>query len=234
MDDAVRAREATREALADIEPPDLRSTLDGHVTDASMTPAALTVVCARALDAGSEGPGLHERAAGVQLIYEGLRLTRRLVHDEPWASGDGSPPSADVPADLEILAADVLVSRGFYLLARTEAAGRAVEVVRAFGRDQTGRADAPDPDARDRELEADVLALAVAAGATAAGEEPRQSLVAYASALGRRLGDGFPPAATALDAEERDRLTAVATGEREFDAGSDGDAVPGRTATRES
>ncbi|MFB6312205.1 MAG: hypothetical protein ABEH64_13610, partial [Salinirussus sp.] len=81
-----------------------------------------------------------------------------------WASGDGDT------ADLEILAADVMVARGFYLLARTDAAGDAVGVVRSFGRDQTARRETGDP-AIDRNLEADVLELAVVAGATVAGVE---------------------------------------------------------------
>lgn len=235
MDDAVRAREATREALADIEPEDLRTTLDAHVADASMTPAALTTVCARALDPDVDGPGLFERAAGVQLIYEGLRLTRRLVHDDPWtAAGDDGTPATDIHADLEILAADVLVSRGFYLLARTDAATRAVEVVRAFGRDQTTR-DEADGGATDRRLEGDVFALAATAGTTAVGEQPRPALVEYASGLGSRLGTDLPGAAIALDADERDRLIAVATGAGEADASrGDDDPSPGRPATRGS
>ena len=72
---------------------------------------------------------------------------------------------------MAILAADVLVSRGFYLLARTDAAEDAVAVVRAFGRDQTEREGATGDRAvgLDRRLETDVLELAVTAGVTAAG-----------------------------------------------------------------
>ncbi|MFC6769133.1 DUF7114 family protein, partial [Natrinema soli] len=46
-------------------------------------------------------------AAGVQLIYEGLRLTRSLAHDEPWTATDADASDAD----LAILAADILVAR---------------------------------------------------------------------------------------------------------------------------
>jgi len=211
MDDAVRAREAARSALDDVEPTDLRAAIDEWLADASMTPAALTLVCARGVDGefDATAPGVVERAAGVQLVYEGLRLTRRLVADEPWAGGvDG-----DIAADLDILAADVLVSRGFYLLATTEAADRAVAVIRAFGRDQTTRAEG-----FQAELEGDVCALAAWAGATAADGPPRDALVEHLVAFGRGFGGEFPDAARALDDATRDHIAAVAAGERPADA----------------
>jgi hypothetical protein len=219
MDDAVRAREAARAALDDVEPTDLRAAIDGRLADASMTPAVLTFVCARGVDEGFDttAPGVVERAVGVQLIYEGLRLTRRLVADEPWTRPD-LDAAGDIAADLDILAADVLVSRGFYLLAATEAADRAVEVIRAFGRDQTTRAEG-----FDAELEADVCALAAWAGTTAADGPPRDALVAHLDALGRRFDGSFPDAATALDGPTRDRVGAVATGDRPAD--TDGDRL---------
>ncbi|UHQ95994.1 hypothetical protein HYG82_21195 [Natrinema halophilum] len=37
-------------------------------------------------DAGCDPDGIVTHAAGVQLIYEGLRLTRTLAHDEPWTA----------------------------------------------------------------------------------------------------------------------------------------------------
>ncbi|ELZ07668.1 DUF7114 family protein [Natrialba aegyptia] len=120
-------------------------------------------------------------AAGVQLIYEGLRLTRELAHEDSWC-GDNAHANQPTPAsqsqlqsqsqsqsqpehhpqsqaqsqsdphsqpqsqsqytdDLTILAADILVARGFSLLARTDAADKAVHTVQAFGRDQTRRAE---------------------------------------------------------------------------------------------
>ncbi|WP_129112708.1 DUF7114 family protein [Halegenticoccus tardaugens] len=216
MDDAVRAREAAREALSDIEPESLREVLDDRLVDASMTPGALALLSARALDPGADLDALAERAAGVQLIYEGLRLTRRLAHDEPWVG----VREGDVRADLEILAADVLVSRGFYLLARTEAASRAVETVRSFGRDQTVRRSLPAADrpALDRNLEADVFELAVVAGATAVddGREPPAALVDYASSLARGYDGDLPPAAAVLPDRAAERIAAF-SGERSDD-----------------
>ncbi|MFB6168283.1 MAG: hypothetical protein ABEJ43_05485 [Haloferacaceae archaeon] len=222
MDDAVRAREAARSALDDIDPADLRAAIDSRLADASMTPAALTLCCARAADPDIDpaSPGVVERAVGVQLIYEGLRLTRRLVVEEPWAGADG-PPESDIAADLQILAADVLVSRGFYLLATTEAAERAVAVIRAFGRDQTTRAEG-----FDAELEADVAVLAGVAGATVGGDAPPDALTDHLDALGRGFGAHFPPAGRALDETTRERVAAVAAGDQPAEPGTDSRARP--------
>jgi len=193
MDDAVRVRDAAHEAVDDIEPDRLREVLFDRLSAAPMTPAVLALVSARAPETGvdTDTDGLAERAAGVQLIYEGLRLTRSLAHDEPWTLTDENDVNGDIDADLDVLAADVLVSRGFYLLARTDAADRAVDVVRAFGRDQTlRRGEGADVDALDRNLEADVFALAVVAGMTAVGETPSPAVLEYASELGRECDRG--------------------------------------------
>jgi hypothetical protein len=205
MEEAAAVRRATTEAVGDVVPEALRSDIESRLADGSMTPGALTLLAATA---APDGPaefgaldGLVERAAGVQLIYEGLRLTRDLVRDDPWAAGDGDR------GDMCVLAADVLVARGFYLLARTEAATRAVAVVRAFGRDQTTRREEDDP-SHDRNLERDVLDLALVAGTAAASgvaSPDRDWLV------DRLLpADGFQPAETALDGVEAD-LTRLAT-----------------------
>jgi hypothetical protein len=211
MDNAVRARRAARDALADIEPERLREVLRDRLADASMTPSVLTLLSARTLDATVDPDPIAERAAGVQLIYEGLRLTRTLAHDEPWTDDESD---AARRADLDILAADVLVSRGFYLLARTETADRAVEVVRAFGRDQTRRraADA-DRETLDRNLEADVFALAVAAGTTAVGVTPGDELLEYAAGLARAFEGDLPPPAAELPETTADRILALAGGD---------------------
>ncbi|MFC7214309.1 hypothetical protein ACFQO4_09495 [Saliphagus sp. GCM10025334] len=159
---------------------------------------------------GTSLEGIAHHAAGVQLIYEGLRLTRALAHNEPWAETTG-----DSPADLEILAADILVARGFYLLARTDAADTAVRTVRRFGRDQTARADADETDAAalDANLEQDVLELAIRTGATAADADPAPELLAVATDVADASASaanasaanvlttaesGFPPAAECL------------------------------------
>ncbi|GAB6860670.1 hypothetical protein ACFR97_07950 [Haloplanus litoreus] len=211
MDNAVRARRAARDALADIEPERLGQVLRDRLTDASMAPSVLALVSAHALDPTVDLDHVAERGAGVQLIYEGLRLTRTLTHTEPWTDGDDE---AARQADLNILAADVLVSRGFYLLARTETAERAVEVVRAFGRDQTRRRDAgADRAALDRNLEADVFALSVAAGTTAVGIDPGDDLLEYAADLAREFDGDLPPPEAALPETTADRVLALAGGD---------------------
>jgi hypothetical protein len=224
MDDAVRVRDAAEDALVDIDPQRLRDTLLGRLADAEMTPGVLTVRSARALAPDTEGVGVPERAAGVQLIYEGLRLTRSLSHDPPWeqmggdtteVGGDTTEDDADaseIDADVEVLAADVFVARGFYILARTEAARDAVEVVQRFGRDQTLRRSAPDPTNLDRNLEADVFELAVTAGTSAVGGVAPERLRTYAADLTADT-EGLPPV-RALPGTVGDRVAALAEDER--------------------
>jgi len=225
MDDAVRVREAAREAVDDIEPDRLREVLFDRLSDAPMTPAVLTLVSARAPDAGvdTDTDGIAERAAGVQLIYEGLRLTRVLAWTEPWTETTGAD-AGDTDADLDVLAADVLVSRGFYLLARIDAASRAVDVVRAFGRDQTlARGEGADAEALDRNLEADVFALALVAGMTAVGATPSPAAVEYAAELGRDCdADGeLQPADVAFSETTTERIASLSAV-----GGASGDRVP--------
>jgi hypothetical protein len=163
MEQAELARRGAREALADIDPPRLADRIDSVLAAASMAPGALVLLIAQRADPTVDPEALAERAAGVQLIYEGLRLTRTLAHEEPWADSEDQ-----TAANLDVLAADILVSRGFYLLAMTDAADRAVETIRAFGRDQTHRRE-PDADraALDANLEGGVLELAGVAGTSA-------------------------------------------------------------------
>jgi hypothetical protein len=182
MEEAATVSRAVSDAVHDVVPDALREDITTFVEEGSPLPGVLTLVTADLFggpDADFETvDGLVERGVGVQLIYDGLRLTRDLVHDDPWAAGEKAA------ADMDILAADVMVARGFYLLARTEAAEAAVEVVRAFGRDQTDRRERDDP-AFDGELERDVLELAVLAGASAVGSEAPD-----ASGFASRLLDG--------------------------------------------
>jgi hypothetical protein len=215
MEEAAAVRRAASEATADVVPEELRESIDDHVADGSLVPGVLTLLSARTVS-GDDPEDLARQAAGVQLIYDGLRLTRRIAHANPWRE-HGAPVAADgdgnarEDADMAILAADVLVSRGFYLLARTEAAEDAVAVVRSFGRDQTDREDAGDDraDDLDRRLEADVLELAVRTGVTAAGGRTDD-----AAGLATEFapdGPRFDPVDAFFDDARRERVAGLST-----------------------
>ncbi|RQG88860.1 hypothetical protein EA462_10700 [Natrarchaeobius halalkaliphilus] len=226
MEEADSCRRAAFEAVADVEPPQLHDLVESVLANASMIPGVLTIEsAARATtppleNAADEADfesveidteGIYTHAAGVQLIYEGLGLTRTLAHDEPWTATSSEPIAAE--ADLEILAADILVARGFYLLARTDAAGKAVRTVQSFGRDQThledlrrddgqkvdARPSQSDPAAIDANLERDVLELAVRAGAAAVEEPPSPRLLALADELAGDVAPSFPPVEECLN-----------------------------------
>ncbi|WP_050034217.1 DUF7114 family protein [Halorubrum halophilum] len=211
MDDAARARDAASEALADVEPAQLREALEDRIANAAVTPGVLALVTARAVDPEVDPEAVVDRAAGVQLIYEGLRLTRSVAHEEPWVTA--ATQGTDIDADMDVLTADVLVSRGFSLLACTDAAAAAVEVVRAFGRDQTVRdREGTDPAAAtalDRNLEIDALELAVVAGTTAVGGDPPEELLTYARDLAADYDGEFPPPGRALPDATADRIADI-------------------------
>lgn len=171
MEEAVRARGAAREAIEDITPAHLRDHIDGLLQSSTVVPGVVTLLSARAVDSGAKTGDVEARAAGVQLIYEGLGLTRTLARDEPW---NGDQPY--IESNIAVLAADVMVSRGFSLLARTEAADTAVRTVKSFGRDQTERRT-------EHALETDVFELAMVAGTTAAGHEVPTGIRRYAEQL---------------------------------------------------
>lgn len=198
MEAQAAVRRATEEALADIEPEPFREEVYAALEDVSVLPGVLVVAAARALDAETSVAEVERRAVGVQLIYDGLRLTRDLTHDPPWIDdADGSD------ADVAVLVADVFVARATSLLADTEAAGAIVAVLRSFGRDQTLRAEADDPAAVDRRLEADVFELAAVAGTTAVAGEPDESVVRRAAALaeGTSVEGGLPDPEAVLSSD---------------------------------
>ena len=195
MDEAVWVREAARERIADVQPARLRATIETRIEDASMVPGVLTVMGARAIDPTVGFHAVEQRAAGVQLIYEGLRLTRTLAQEEPWIdAGDREA------ANLHIVAADVFVARGFSLLSDTGATEQAVRTVREFGSAQTRRRHpGADREALDRSLEANVFALAGTVGSTVIAEgAPTELLDAYREFARTIEGLPIPDAATAF------------------------------------
>ncbi|WP_435100525.1 DUF7114 family protein [Halarchaeum sp. P4] len=221
MEEADRARAAAREAVRDVEPADLRAAIDERLAEGSAVPGALVLLSSRAVPGQADEDGLDRRAAGVQLVYEGLALTRDLVEEEPWLANEAS----DLPADLDVLAADVLVARGFRLLARTDAADAAVHTVREFGRERTDTQE--HVESTSRTLEASVFDLAAVAGATAAGGDAPLSLRQYAVGLADSWG--APPLGgpeDVLPEPIEDVLTRVAGG-----PAADGDDAARPSAT---
>ncbi|WP_136717036.1 DUF7114 family protein [Halorientalis salina] len=224
MEEAAAVRQAALEAVDDVDPARLFERIEQRVETGSMAPGVLTLCSAGAVDDAVGHDGIDERAAGVQLIYEGLRLTRALAHESPWDAGESTdawqpvPVAADRPesdgrsraaaaADIDVLVADILVARGFYLLARTEAAEAAVSVVRSFGRDQTVRRETDDP-TLDSNLEADVLELAVVAGTTGAGGSAPVHLREFVTDLADS-GSALPPADAVFTEAVLDRLAGL-------------------------
>ena len=193
MDDAAAVRRAAARAVGAVEPGPLRETLQAAVDDCSAVPGVMVLEGARAVDASVEFERLADRAVGVQLVYAGLHITRGLATDPPWTAG-----GADA-ANMDVLAADILVARGAYLLAGTEASDTAVDVIRSFGRDQTRRET--DPGA-GRGLEADVFELAAVAGATAVGPGTPPWLVEWAAGVAATLdGESVPEPGVLLAAK---------------------------------
>lgn len=190
MDDAARARAAARDAIDDITPAPLRDRIESRLSDAAMTPGVLTRLAARATGRDYDADELDSRAAGVQLIYDGLQLTRSLARSPPWVDHRDDGASS---GDMDVLAADVLVARGFRLLARTDAAWKAVETVRALGRDESNRATGrPHPELDGRTLEADVFELAIVAGTSTAKVEPPPSTARFAADLAQSVDEDLP------------------------------------------
>lgn len=242
MEEPSQVRRAAREAVEGTTPERLRTRILRVLEAGSMAPGVLTLLSARAAasenaetDGGREGEtatgtgstrspmfedptdeALAMRAAGVQLIYEGLRLTRTLASEEPWTH-EGADRTA---ADIAILAADVLVARGFYLLARTEVAPDAVETVRRFGQDQTRRRDpgtvSDETEDLDRTLEVDALALAVRCGVTAVGSDVPAGLRTFVADLAVEADEadeeGFPAPEDFFSPSVRHALVALIDG----------------------
>lgn len=208
MDETAHARAAFREGIGDIVPDALRVRLEEVLESASMTPGALTMLAAATLDDAVELDVAARRGAGVQMSYEGLRLSRDLIHTDPWATGDRTE------GDLNAVAAEVLVARGFEYLAHTGVAMDVVEAVRQFGRDQTRRETAAEAEQAsiDRQLEAAFVRIAVRAGADVALGTIPDPIDALAVELAEELGtDPLPGSETALVGVPERLSTAIAS-----------------------
>lgn len=209
MDETAHARAAFSEGIGDIVPEALRKRLEGVLESASMTPGALTVVTATALDESVDLDTASRRGAGVQMSYEGLRLSRDLIHTDPWSNGDREE------GDMNAIAAEVLVARGFEYLAHTGVAMDVVDAVRHFGRDQTLRETDGTPAELDRRLEADFVRIAVRAGADVALGTVPEPIDTVADELAEELGtDPLPGTEAALGGVAERISAAVASPDR--------------------
>ena len=192
------------QSLADIEPPAFRRHLQTVLGDITLTPAVLVIRTARALEPSLDLETCALRATGVQLTYEGLRLTRSVLREERWRATDGQSVYY-----LDLLAAAVLVSRGYYYLADSGVARQSVETARRFGRHQT-YAQTGDLDDVEYSLEADFVSLAVNTGADLAVQTVPPSITAYGESLARDIGrEPLPGPVDALVGVE-ERVTSLA------------------------
>lgn len=195
--------EALQRSIGGIEPCTFNEHLRAVLADRPLTPAALTVTTGRAIDGAADLEALADRGVGVQLGYEGLRLTRGLIAGDSWLD------RTDVAReDLDMLAAEILVARGFHHLSGTGVVTDAVETVRRFGqRHAQARGDA-DP-VVDGSLEGDILMLAVDAGADCVLSAVPPPIASVGADLAERLGDAPmrpPEEALAGVAEEISRV----------------------------
>jgi hypothetical protein len=217
MEAAVQARDAGRQAVRDVAPDALRERILALLEESAMVPGLLALTSARAvergdgtgggvgdgtesgattptdsLDASGSTVGVEERAAGVQLIYEGLRLTRALADDPPW---ERDPPHTD--SNVDVLAAERPDG-----LDRDETDG------------QQGRATP------EHALEGDVFELAVLAGTTAFGAEPAEALLSYAADLAVSI-DGDQPEPSEQVPDEVEQAMADAPDPRRVSSADD-------------
>jgi len=123
-DDRARLDDELERVVSDVRPDELRSYVGRELSKASLTPALLCLLSARATGGTPDA----REAAGIQFVHAGLDATRRVLDDEDAWTDAGVEPAEE---DMVLLAADVLVSVGFgNLLDHYEAATR---VVNTFG-----------------------------------------------------------------------------------------------------
>ena len=168
MDAVYRVRAASCSAVDEVKPTGLREIITSQIESDSPTFGLATIVVSEEVRHTDEAPiVVDSKAAGVQLIYEGLRLTQDLVRGNRWKHNEQK-----LNTDMDLLAADVMVARGFYLLSHTKAAHKAVETIRAFGIAETEWSDAPTgTPTRHMSLERNIFELAIIAGFVSSSSE---------------------------------------------------------------
>jgi hypothetical protein len=167
-------------SVDELEPVSFRDRLVGVASGTSRTPGVLAIKTARALDPAVGLEASATRGAGVQLSYTGLELTRSILREQRWEDSDTDSYYYD------LLAAEILVSRGLYYLSGTGVRRQAVEIVQKFGRTQTETEELGTRHA-DEPLEMDVIRLAVDAGADLVMQTTPPSLATYREELADNL-----------------------------------------------
>jgi len=196
MDDAARVRAAARGVIDDIAPSLLHELLDGRLRNSEMAPGVLTWLSARTTSQKYDPEELDRHAAGVQLIYDGLDFTRTVSRSSPWGATVVSPIG-----EIWTVSRPACLSHVGSLSSLTEAASKAVETVRAFGRHEANRAvGRSNPDLGDRTLGADGFEMAIIAGTSAAGVAPPSKSAEFAADLARSF-DCERPAGSELRSE---------------------------------
>jgi len=187
--DRKRLDEEFEKVMDDVSPEELRSYVGRELSRASLTPALLCLLSARAT---GKVPNARD-AAGIQFVHAGLDATRRVLNDEGAWEDAGVEP---VEEDMVLLAADVLVTVGFeYLLDNYKAATR---VVNTFGSEKAREMEATDPKERFEYESAQFEELYRTAVEIGCGGDAPDELVALAESLAVADSPG-----SSIDGDER-------------------------------
>lgn len=188
---AGRVQRASLQTIGNIEPAAMATELQDLVREGSMVPGVVTVLTAESIGGEAAAEAAMDRAVGIQLSYDGLRLTRELIRGEERYRTDSAAEGY-----LPLVGAEVLVSRGFSNLVHTDVAGQAIDIVQRFSRKQTLEYDAPEAAASERTLEHDVIVLGVEAGATVVHDRVPDPIRNFGAELAESLdAEPLPPAA---------------------------------------
>lgn len=172
--DRKRLDEEFEKVLDDVGPEELRSYVGCELSKASLTPALLCLLSARAT---GKVPDARE-AAGIQFVHAGLDATRSVLDDDGAWEGASVEP---VEEDMVLLAADVLVTVGFeHLLDDYNSATR---VVNTFGSQKAREMEATDPKERFEHESAQFEEIYRTAVEIGCGGDPPKDLISLAESL---------------------------------------------------
>tara|TARA_B110000263_G_C15196510_1_gene458594 strand:- start:9 stop:659 length:651 start_codon:yes stop_codon:yes gene_type:complete len=169
-----RVNDSSCNAVSKVEPSQLKELILNRIDQKPSIFGLITTIIANENAESSDelNQSIDEKAAGVQLIYEGLKLTQELVRDEGWKHEENK-----LQADLELLAADVMVSRGFNLLSHTPAAKKAVETIRSFGQTESIFSNGLEKNSSSEEsLEKDLFELSIITGFYLLNKKPPKDI----------------------------------------------------------